>query len=265
MDVLDVFRAAVTDDRHGAAEVERHLIEGLLGLRSHWDRGLLHRGSAMVLRMSSMANLWRLAKAFQDISDLDEVEHLLDTRREILKDLRRRLSDGGFPLVMPRSVVMTISRSSAVEAVLVGAHNRGWKGRVIVFDGTPSGCGPAQADRYRVAGLEVRSLPDGVMRDVVSEDPSRSVVLVGADAVGARRFVNAQGTGLLLETASRRGIATVVVADRGKDVGERAIDRCIAKSRMYRELGPGRTWPVFEAFSMDLVRERVTEDGRAEA
>jgi hypothetical protein len=264
MDILEVFRAAVADESHGATDVERRLIEGLLELRIHWDRGVLLRGAALIFRMSSMANLWRLARELNEILDLDEVEHILDTRREVLEHLNQRLSDAGFELVMPRSVVLTISRSSAVEAVLVGAHNRGWKGRVVVFDGTPSGCGPAQADRYREAGLEVRSLPDGAMNEVVSEDHGRSVVLVGADTVGPRRIVNAQGTGLLLETASRRGIVTVVVADTGKDVGELEIDRCIAKSRMHSELGPGRTWPVFEAFSKDLVRERLAEEGRVE-
>jgi translation initiation factor 2B subunit (eIF-2B alpha/beta/delta family) len=264
MDILSVFRLALADRRHGATDVERRLIRSLLECRINWNCEVLLQGASLIEADSLMANLMHLAANIKEFPEPYEIECCLVERLGVLDRLDELLVEAGLELVMPYSVVVTLSRSSAVEAVLVGAHNRRWKGRVIVFDGTPSGCGPAQADRYREAGLEVRSLPDGAMNEVVSVDPGRSVVLVGADAVGPRRVVNAQGTGLLLETASLRGIVTVVVADTGKDVGELEIDRCITKSRIHRELGPGRTWPVFEAISKDLIRERLTEEGRVE-
>ena len=262
MDLLAVFRTALADDRHGATDVERQLIGGLLQCRANWDSEVLLQGASLIGANSPMANLRHLAAKLNEVLDLDEVEHLLLERQGVLDRLDELLVDAGFELVVPHSKVVTISRSSAVEAVLVGAFNRGWRGRVIVLDGTSSGCGPAQADRYSRAGLEVRSLPDGAILEALEMPSEASLVLVGADAVGPRRIVNAQGTGLLLESALRRGIHTAVVADSGKDVGEGVINDLLKADRIHREAGPGRAWPVFEAFSCDLVRERVHQLGR---
>ncbi len=210
-----------------------------------------------------MANLRHLAETLTAPSNLDEIENLLLQRQRVLDHLDQLLADAGAELVMSRSRVVTISRSSAVEAVLVGAFNRGWRGRVVVLDGTSSGCGPAQADRYSRVGLEVRSLPDGAMMEALAGAFGQMLALVGADAVGPRRIANAQGTALLLETASRRDIHTAIVADTGKDVGDRVVADLVEASRIEREAGPGRAWRVFEAFSRDLVRERVSELGPA--
>ncbi len=264
MDLFSVFRTALADDRHGATDVERQLIRSLLECRNSWEREVLLQGASLIGANSPMANLRHLAANLKEVPDLDEIEHLLLQRQGVLDHLDQLLSDAGFDLVMPCSVVVTISRSSAVEAVLVGAFTRGWKGRVVALDGTPSGCGPAQAERYSRAGLEVSSLPDGAMMEAVAEPSGQSLVLVGADAVGPGRIVNAQGTGLLLETALRRGIYTVVVADTGKDVGEGVINDLLVAGPVHREAGPGRAWRVFEAFSRDLVRERVSERGRVQ-
>ncbi len=259
MNLHSVFRNALHDRECGATDVERRLIEALLESRATWSREALIHGASLLRDRSSMANLVNLAAKLREVPDLDEVEHLLLQRQEILRNLDQRFSDGGFDVVMAYSVVVTISRSSAVEAVLVGAFSRGWSGRIVVLDGTSSGCGPAQAERYDSAGLEVRSLPDGAMMEAIEEPSAQSLVLVGADAVGPRRIVNAQGTSLLLETASRRGIYTAVVADSGKDVGEDVITNLLEAGRIQRESGPARAWPVFEAFSRDLVRERLSE------
>ena len=261
MDILSVFRMALADRRHGATDVERQLITGLLEYRTTWDRELLRQGALLIQTRSSMANLRHLAETFNEAPNLDEIEHRLLKRQGVLDCLDELLADAGHELVMPRSVVVTISRSSAVEAVLVGAFNRGWRGRVIVLDGTSSGCRPAQADRYSRAGLEVCSLPDGAMMGALAEPSVKSLVLAGADAVGPHRIVNAQGTGLLLNTALRRSIDTAVVADTGKDVGEGVIKDVLNAGPVFTEAGPGRAWPVFEAFSRDLVRERISERG----
>lgn len=262
MDLLSIFRMALADDRHGASDVERQLIRGLLECRNSWDREELRRGVSLIGANSPMANLRHLAANIKEVPELDEIEHLILERQEVLDHLDELLAGAGFDLVMEYSSVVTISRSSTVEAVLVGAFNRGWRGRVIVLDGTSSGCGPAQAERYRRAGLEVRSLPDGAMLEAFEGPLEEVLVLVGADAVGPRRIVNAQGTGLLLETAPCRGIHTVVVADTGKDVGdEDVIDELLRGGRTHREAGSDRSWPVFDAFSRDLVRERVSELG----
>jgi len=80
------------------------------------------------------------------------------------------------------------------------------------------------------------------------------VVLVGADAVGPRRFINAAGTTMLLELAAARGVERVLAADSGKDVSEDILDD-IVDSLQASDL----EWPVFEAIPMNLVSKRVTD------
>ncbi len=89
-------------------------------------------------------------------------------------------------------------------------------------------------------------------------DMAEVVVLVGADAVGGRRFVNSAGTKDLLELARSGRCEAVLVADSGKDVGEDEVDEILGLSPLHRE-GPGREWPIFEAVPLDLITARVTE------
>ena len=60
-------------------------------------------------------------------------------------------------------------------------------------------------------------------------------VVVGADAVGQRRFVNVCGTAVLLELAAARSVPAVVVADTGKNLPESEIDELL-------KLPPHRFW-----------------------
>jgi len=72
---------------------------------------------------SSMANLMHLAANIKEFPEPDEIECRLVERLGVLDRLDELLAEGGFELVMAYSVVVTISRSSAVEAVLVGAFS----------------------------------------------------------------------------------------------------------------------------------------------
>jgi len=83
-------------------------------------------------------------------------------------------------------------------------------------------------------------------------------VLVGADAVGTRRFLNAAGTGMLLELARARGLTRVLVADSGKDVEEEVLDEIGALCPRHREPS-GREWDLFELVPFELVSGRVKE------
>jgi len=55
-----------------------------------------------------------------------------------------------------------------------------------------------------------------------------------------------------------RGVTTILVADRGKNVTEDAIDTMAAEFPVHRE-GPGREWPLFETIPIALVTERVSD------
>jgi translation initiation factor 2B subunit (eIF-2B alpha/beta/delta family) len=173
----------------------------------------------------------------------------------VLEKLPDRLVANAWPFVENSQTVVTISRSSAVAAVLEGAWRRGWDGSVVVLDGTASGRGADQARRLETSGSVV-SRPDSEASEVLKQ-PSVAV-LVGADAVGRQRFVNSAGTGDLLTTARCAGVETVLVADSGKNVTEDVVDEILCLSPFHRE-APGHEWPIFEAIPLELVATRVTE------
>jgi len=263
MDLAELFAAAADDERRGATEIERRLLRALLDVRQAWTHDGLMRGADVLGERSSMANLRTLADLVLSADDLDMLEDDLRSRAEVIASLDRLLAEAGCRVVSQVGRVVTISRSSAVEAVLVGAAARGWRGRIVVLDGTPSGCGAVQAGRLAERGLEVTSLPDGAMNEALGFRPREVVVLTGADAVGRNRFVNVQGTGLLCECAAHREIRTAIVADTAKDVAATVIDQLLSVGRRQWEPGPGRAWSAFEAVPTDFVTDRISERGCA--
>jgi translation initiation factor 2B subunit (eIF-2B alpha/beta/delta family) len=258
MEAIDrVFARAAEDRHHGAQEIERKLISGLLAKRSSWTREALARGASR-LRESQpiMANLRVLARMVSD-GEFDGVERRLRDRAEVLSELDERLAEAAWPRVEPLARVVTISRSSAVAAVLLGARSRGWQGEVVVFDGSPEGRGKSQSERLARTMPGVLSQPDAAMaRWLAGGDVG---VLVGADAVSTERVVNVCGTAVLLELAAGRGVPVILVADTGKDLPDDEIDSLLEACPKAGKGSQGRRWPLFEAAPMTLVSERIHE------
>jgi translation initiation factor 2B subunit (eIF-2B alpha/beta/delta family) len=254
-----VFVEAARDRSRGAAAIERRLLERLAS-RGDAEIGALRRGAA-ALRDGQplMANLVSLA-ARAAAGDAAAFHLWAVDRLELLRELDERLARAAWPLVRGAPVVVTVSRSSAVAAVVRGAVSRGWRGRVVVLDGAPSGRGPDQARRLVRAGVAAVSQPDAVAPMWLESD---AVVVVGADAVGPESFVNAVGTRLLLEAAERRDRARVLAADRGKDVASADLERFRHAVPESSAQGAARRWPVFEEVPLALVDTRVDENGRS--
>ena len=250
--VLELFRLAATDRRHGASEIEEALVRGLLALGSKLESGALVAGARLLAGgQPAMANLRSLAAR----AAAPGFRRFLEQRAGVLETLPHRLAANGWPYLEGSNTVVTISRSTAVAAVVEGAWERGWRGSVVVLDGTVTGCGQDQVRRLSASG-KVVSQPDATAPSCLDE--SGVVVLVGADAVGPRRFINSAGTSMLVELAAARGLQRVLAADSGKDVSEQVLDE-IADVLPRHSDSPGREWPVFEVISMHLISERVTE------
>lgn len=263
MCIIALFQQAAADRRHGANEIERRLIRELLNSKSEWRRELIEQGAQkLVSGQPSMANIRRLAIEMLETYDLGLLEKQLAVRGRVLADLPARLAEHGAEMVMNSDRVVTLSRSTAVYSVVTGAATRGWRGRVVVLDGTPSGRGIDQAADFCASGINAQSLPDGAVFEAFDEPASRLLIVVGADAVSCDRFVNAQGTHVLLEIGSALGVRRALIADSGKQLRDADLDGILAASPMREESGPGRRWPVFEAIPLDLVNLRVTESGR---
>jgi hypothetical protein len=62
----------------------------------------------------------------------------------------------------------------------------------------------------------------------------------------------------LLELAAARGVSTILVADRSKNVSEEAIEEILGAVPLHRE-GPGREWPLFEPIPLAVVTKRISD------
>jgi translation initiation factor 2B subunit (eIF-2B alpha/beta/delta family) len=255
-DIIELFQSAAADREHGAGEIESTLVRGLLDIGTRLRLDSLHRGLKILADgQPAMANLRSMAAWLAAAESPASCLSRLARRAAVLEELPDRLAANAWPIVEKSRTVVTISRSSAVAAVVEGAWSRGWDGSVVVLDGTASGRGADQARRLSASGSATSS-PDSASSAVL-EQPS-VIVLVGADAVGRQRFVNSAGTGALLEAARRAGVEAVLVADSGKDVTEDDLDEIVSLSPVYRGTA-GREWPIFEAVPLELVCGRVTE------
>lgn len=255
-EIIELFRRAAADREHGAAEIEVMLIRGLLDVETGLGLRSLHRGLKMLAEgQPAMANLRAMAGWMAAVESPASCVSRLARRAAVLEELPDRFAANAWPFVENTQAVVTISRSSAVAAVLEGAWGRGWVGSVIVLDGTASGLGADQALRLEASGRAI-SRPDADASRCL--DTAGVVVLVGADAVGGRRFVNSAGTKDLLEMARIRAVEAVLVADSGKNVEEDELDEIVSLSPLHVE-APDREWPIFEAVPLDLVTARVTE------
>jgi translation initiation factor 2B subunit (eIF-2B alpha/beta/delta family) len=203
-----------------------------------------------------MANLRNLARWLTGC-DLDAIEGLLINRSKRLTEMDERLADAAWPVMKGCRRILTLSRSSAVAAVLLGARKRGWRGEVVIFDGSPAGCGVEQARRLAESMAMVRSQPDAAMPSWFGG--RGELVVIGADAVSPARLVNACGTRVLLELAAARSVRVLLAADSGKDLPDDELDEMLETGPVAKESGPDRSWSIFEVVPMTLVSDRVAE------
>jgi translation initiation factor 2B subunit (eIF-2B alpha/beta/delta family) len=254
-DIVELFRWAATDRECGAGEIEQALVGGLLEHGAALEPESLYRGARLLAAgQPAMANLQSLAFAAESADPVVFVEWL-QRRIEILSELPQRLAANGWPHLENVRMVATISRSTAVAAVVEGAWSRGWTGSVVVFDGSQSGRGPDQTSRLSRHGT-AHSQPDATMPQWL--DGEGTIVVVGADGVGPDAFVNAVGTRLLLELARNRGVERILAADSGKNVTRQTFDEMVEVMPAFRD-PTGRSWPVFEVIPLDLVTARISE------
>lgn len=256
-ELRDLFRRAAEDRRHGATEIERRLISGLLADSGRWTAPDLAAGARRLLEgQPAMANLRNLARVLAS-DRLTVTRQRLEKRSKLLAELDRRFAASAREFIEGAARIVTISRSSAVAAVLEGAWRRGWRGETVIFDGVPVGSGPDQMKRLAETMEHLQAPPDSMISEWLVGIGIK--VIIGADAVSPRRLVNASGTRNLLELAAAGSVPVAVVADSGKDLPDVEIDGVVASGPVVAEEGTGRRRPIFEAIPVNLVSIRITE------
>ncbi|MFQ5724098.1 MAG: hypothetical protein ACE5G6_06360 [Terriglobia bacterium] len=215
-------RALSRDRSAGAAEIAERaaaLLERFCrrpARDSRTSQALARLAETTLTLHPAMAPLLNLANHLQLAAEQGNAA--LDRLRRQLVRLRRqrraatRTIARQFAARLPRqAAVITYSYSSTVLAALLAARSR--LQRVIVSEARPGGEGRTLAERLARRGIEVRLVIDAAL---TLEIPAARLVVVGADAVLPRAYVNKVGTGLLQERARRERKPFFVLADTTK-------------------------------------------------
>ncbi len=234
--LTDRLRANTTD---GAAALAR---EALAALRAYAlaagpgdGPGILRCAEALRDARPSMGAVGRIVQHWIDTlpageapaAHCDAVSHLADAALgDTLRLARRRLAD------LP-GTLLTHSASSTVRRALLERP----PDEILVAASEPGGEG-----RNLAAALGARCVEDGEARLLA---PACAAVLVGADAIGRRAFVNKVGTRTLAVAARDAGRPFLVVAESFKRVDADA---------------PPVTETLFETVPNGLVTAFLTDD-----
>ncbi|HEX9815853.1 MAG TPA: hypothetical protein VGB18_02640, partial [Candidatus Thermoplasmatota archaeon] len=171
----------------------------------------------MGIVFSSLNRFLLDSEQFETASDVGElriqaVARLQDQVRRMEADLAQS-AEHASTLVQNGDVVLTYSRSSTVVAALKRAKAAGKTFDVVTAESRPNLEGRTIAKELSEDQIPVRFVVDAMLGSVV-EGADR--VMVGADAITPRSFVNKVGTRLLVMAAKARGIPVHVISDTGK-------------------------------------------------
>lgn len=265
---------------HGASEIERRLVERLLELaaaggapESAWNLEELTR--AVLSHQPAMANLLQLLnrlwlaweEAFTDDLPWRRLAETLEERRQAMGHQGGEVGAGLQAALASRSVVFTLSRSGTVLEGLVFLHRQGHSLRVVVGEGRPRREGLLTARELAGRGIETWVAVDGALPAMVRGGSSlplpfsyrreEGTVVVGADALGPRAFVNKVGTWSLVMAGREAGIPAWVVASEEKLLPEGLFSCLRIEGQDPGEVAEagdvGRINFYFEEISLDLV------------
>ena len=124
-DILTLFQIAAADRERGASQIEEDLIRGLLAVGDPGQPDWLRDGADMLVAgQPAMANLRGLAAVAAD-GDAELFRAWLEERSRTVARLPEMLAARAWPSIEGRREIVTISRSTAVAAVVEGAWDRG--------------------------------------------------------------------------------------------------------------------------------------------
>lgn len=264
-DTLRAEIAAIAADSSSGATAILERALGVLRAAAD-DRQLLHEvGEALCRAQPSMAALRvaaALARRGPDARAAIEAFAVRTARapqiiaRHAADLLRLRRATGPLRIV-------TYSRSSVVEQAIKAAAAE-FPVEVACAEGRPALEGRGLAASLAAGGIRVTLYSDAGLAAAI---PDAEALLVGADAIGPRSFINKVGTGPLAAFASIEGVPVYVLAGREKVLSAQAF------ADLQLSGGQGSAvWdappagvevanPFFEAIPSNLISGFVTDAG----
>lgn len=174
---------------------------------------------------------------------------------DLAKEGRQILPEGGR--------IATLSASESVRAILLAALEDGADISIVISESRPMMEGAKLAGLLASAGVSVTLVVDAALPSMVKDC---SAVLVGADSISEKSFVNKTGTLALALAARESPVAFYAAALSSKLIPEAmrgAPDRLHDPAEVMDAQAPGLTAEnrYFEAVPLALVTGVITEDG----
>ncbi len=180
-----------------------------------WLRELLHAQPAMA-PLYNLANDLALIFEQERLNEQERIAQALAwLEKEALQapQINAAIARRAFAWLAEQPRVLTHSFSSTVAAALEYAYEKGIEVEVYLSEGRPANEGQRMAERLARAGMSVHFFVDDARAHFMN---SVDLVLLGADRISEKAFVNKIGSHSLALLASAHKIPVAVLAARNK-------------------------------------------------
>lgn len=213
---------------------------------------LIHLGSRVLLAADEAAELPEARRA---------VLNAAAAFRERLEGASEDVADRALPLLPSEGRLLTLSASSTVRRALRAAAGEGHRIEVVCLESRPMSEGRHLARGLATEGIPVTYAVDAAGWRIAGECDA---ILLGADSIGDRGFVNKIGSRSLAAAAAEVGVPLYLLADRTKLVPP-GFPQPLDEERPDDEVWKGppgvRVWNrYFEAVPLDAVTKVVLDD-----
>jgi translation initiation factor 2B subunit (eIF-2B alpha/beta/delta family) len=259
--LADRLAALAADRTSGAAELLNEALDILFAARAA-GADMREVAQAVCDAQPTMAPLWNAGAAALS-EDPERLNRFAERARRAPAALARYAVAHFTDDDRPRPLhVVTISYSSSVIAAL-DAMRRVRPVHVSCSESRPALEG-RRLSEHLAAHVPVRYFGDAAIGHALE---GADAVLVGADAIAPRWFLNKSGTRMLAAAATQQGVPVYVAATRDKFVSDALAARLVIRSG-----GPNEIWgnpppgvdvrnPYFESTPFDLVAAVISDIG----
>lgn len=272
------WRELAADHVSGASEIYARALQAVEQFLSGLDQtqiSLPHRPEwlrALTQAQPAMAPMYNLANALALILEqehLEKDERIAQARAFLQKEaLQSRWSNAAIAehaltLIATKSRVLTHSYSGTVAAALEYARENAVHLEVYLSEGRPANEGRRMAERLARAGMSVHFFVDDARAHFMRMS---DIVLLGADRISEKGFVNKIGSRSLTQLASLHQIPVAVLAARNKlwpahlPFGKQPAH---ARAEVWAEAPPGIVIHnfYFEEIELSGAHRIITENG----